>query len=122
MMLWQYLAILIIHWIADFVLQTHWQAANKSKNIDALGEHVKTYTAVLALTVPIIMVQTITLSQWACFIVLNGLLHFLTDYHTSRASAPLFEQKKWHDFFVVIGLDQLIHQLTLGLTFMVCFS
>jgi hypothetical protein len=35
---------LFIHWIADFVLQTHWQATNKSKNNIALTQHVTTYS------------------------------------------------------------------------------
>src|SRR5258705_12177595 len=43
-----YLALLVSHWIADFVMQTHWQATNKSKNNIALSHHVLVYTACLA--------------------------------------------------------------------------
>jgi hypothetical protein len=35
--------ILTTHFIADFVCQTHWQAINKSKDNNALTQHVGTY-------------------------------------------------------------------------------
>jgi hypothetical protein len=50
------------------------------------------------------------------FAAINGALHFVTDYITSRASSNLWEEKKWHRFFVMIGFDQLIHQATLAST------
>jgi len=33
------IGILLIHGIADYVLQTHWQATNKSSNLTALVTH-----------------------------------------------------------------------------------
>lgn len=115
-MLWQYVGLLSVHWAADFVLQTHWQAANKSKNLEALARHVGTYTAALFLGTAI-GVLGFTLS-WAvvAFAAVNGVLHFGTDYYTSRWSSALYAKQDWHNFFVVIGLDQLIHQATLAAT------
>ena len=46
-MLWPFVVLLATHWVADFVLQTHWQASNKSKNNVALSRHVLVYTGVL---------------------------------------------------------------------------
>jgi hypothetical protein len=43
--------------------------------------------------------------------------HGVTDYFTSKWTSRLWEEKKVHDFFVVIGLDQLIHATTLLITF-----
>lgn len=122
-MMWQFLGLLLVHWFADFVLQTHWQATNKSKRNDALALHVLTYTAVLA-------VWTVVAfggfgAKWpalAGFIMINSVLHFATDYCTSRWSSRLYAKQDWHNFFVVIGLDQLIHQFTLAATMLWIFQ
>lgn len=137
-----FLVLLGVHWFADFVLQTHWQASNKSKNNVALAEHVITYTAMIGIAVPAIF-QVV---DWraAEFVAVNGVLHFATDYVTSRISSRLFMAQfdsvgimvgqraetrlamkngfnpPW--FFVVIGADQLIHQVTLALTMKVFFG
>lgn len=110
---WQFLWLLAAHWVADFVLQTHWQASNKSKNNVALSRHVLVYTAILGLASFPLMVGNIA---WLPFVVGNGALHFATDYFTSRWSSKLYAKQDWHNFFVVIGLDQLIHQTTLAVT------
>jgi hypothetical protein len=112
--LWQFVSLLAVHWIADFVLQTHWQASNKSKNNVALFRHVLFYTACLAVASG--MIFGFGSPAWFGFVWLNFALHFATDYFTSRASSRLYAKQDWHNFFVVIGLDQLIHQLTLAAT------
>jgi hypothetical protein len=112
-MILQFLALLAVHWVADFVLQTHWQASNKSKRMDALARHVGCYTMVLFFAVPFVFPGE-HYGPWSAFILLNGSLHFLTDYVTSRISSKLYAKQDWHNFFVVIGFDQLIHQATLG--------
>jgi hypothetical protein len=112
-MLYQFLILLVTHWIADFVCQTHWQASNKSKNNWALGAHVATYTLILAFFSVIVFGPTLLTGL---FIVVNGILHFITDYITSRITSKLWAEQKVHDFFVIVGLDQLIHQVTLAAT------
>ena len=134
----QFLVLLVVHWFADFVLQTHWQASNKSKNNAALGAHVLTYTGCLALATWFLFGPT-----WSSvgFVAVNGALHFTTDWCTSRASSRLFmeqldavhvsgvgyrmalkEKFTFHWFFVVLGFDQLTHQLTLAGTMMIIFG
>jgi hypothetical protein len=109
---WQLVALLAAHWLGDFVLQTDFQASNKSKRLDALALHVATYTVTLFVAAVILFgVMTAVI-----FAVINGALHFVTDYITSRASSRLWEEQNWHAFFVVIGFDQLIHQATLAST------
>lgn len=112
-LLWQFLALLGAHWVADFVLQTHWQASNKSKRNDALFRHVLVYTACLGATSAVIFRPGL---GWLAFTWLNFALHFGTDYFTSRWTSRLYAKQDWHNFFVVVGLDQLIHQTTLALT------
>ena len=126
MILLQFVLLLAVHWIADFVLQTHWMASNKSKSNVALGAHVATYTAVLFGALPVIFPGSMpsALGAILTFTVVNGALHFATDYCTSRWTSRLFAA--WmkdtqrtdhiHNFFVVVGLDQLIHQVTLAAT------
>lgn len=113
-MISQFLALLFIHWVADFILQTHWQAQNKSKNNEALARHVGVYTLTLA-TASWFVFGT-SYDKWAAFWALNGLLHFCTDYFTSKWTSKLYAKQDWHNFFVIVGLDQLIHQFTLALT------
>lgn len=113
--------LLAVHWVADFVLQTHWQASNKSKNNVALARHVLVYTACLAAGALPLLAWPDRGIQWLAFVAANGALHFATDYGTSRWSSRLWSKQDWHNFFVVIGLDQLIHQVTIGVTMWVLF-
>jgi hypothetical protein len=92
--------LLILHWLADFILQSNWQAQNKSSNNYALLAHVSTYTLVLC----VIDMK---------FALFNGLTHLVVDYITSRISKKLWLEKEVHYFFVIIGLDQLIHTIIL---------
>ena len=96
--------VLFTHWAADFVLQSNWMAQGKSKAYLPLLSHVAVYTLVLALIHPL----------WA---IINGILHFLVDYFTSRISSKLYTKGDIHNFFVVIGLDQFIHAITLLATY-----
>lgn len=114
-MIYQFICLLVVHWFGDFVLQTHWQASNKSKRNDALAAHVGVYTFTLAVGTLLIFSQGRN-SRIAIFFLLNGVLHLVTDYFTSRASSKLYAKQDWHNFFVVVGFDQLIHQVTLALT------
>lgn len=143
--LWQFVIILAAHYVGDFLLQSHWQATNKGKSNLALMEHVAVYTVTLALVTVIMFGMT---GMWFVFIWMNMVLHFCTDYVTSRWSGARFKPaidqtcrvlvfqqayrrepdhydlerlrldpgKCWHNFFCVIGFDQLIHQATLAVT------
>jgi hypothetical protein len=111
------LFLLAVHWFADFVLQTDWQAANKGKNLSALSQHVGVYTS--ALGISSILLFPFSPMRWATFTILNGSLHFITDFATSRVLAKRAKSDNPHGFFIIIGLDQLIHQITLVTT--MCF-
>lgn len=117
------LSLLITHFVADFLLQSDWMALNKSKRWDALGLHVAVYSLCFA--------------PWGLrFWLLTFITHFITDAITSRVTSKLWfmqnmgivgigpiehDYTSWklipwkrHWFFVVIGLDQLIHYGTLA--------
>lgn len=95
---------LLVHWFADFVLQTDWQAENKSKNNVALTRHVSTYSLCW-------------LPLGISFAAVTFVTHWLTDWVTSRINSRLYKAGKIHEFFVSVGFDQVIHYVTLALTY-----
>lgn len=106
--------VLFAHWIADFVCQTHWQASNKSKNWNALLRHVVVYTAIMAALVGIVVQSWF---RWEVFVAITFVAHFITDAITSRVTSRLYAKQDWHNFFVVVGFDQLLHYAQIFLTF-----
>jgi Protein of unknown function (DUF3307) len=118
---WQFVALLAVHWLADFVLQSHWMSVNKSKRLDALSLHAVTYTGALlvgsGLVLGLRQIELLVL-----FVGANGFLHFATDFVTSRITSRLWCQQREHDFFVMVGLDQLVHQVTLATTLWLIFA
>lgn len=126
------IAIQTVHWVADFIVQGHKDAEDKWKDKKKLTNHVFTYTITLTFgmwlacgiikVIPLghevatpISVLVIFVLVWA---LLNGVLHWVTDYITSKQvhrlkeEAP-FKQTKYKDMMILIGLDQLIHTTTL---------
>ena len=126
------LQIVFAHWVSDFVLQSGWMATNKSKNWQALLAHVATYTAsmtVLMFVMAILLSDTVikfnmingiilamTPTAYMAWILLNGVLHLITDAVTSRITYKLWGRSKMHEFFVVVGFDQMIHYTCLFVT------
>lgn len=107
------LLIIFLHFIADFVCQSHWMATNKSKDVVALSAHVVVYTCVLTAGLVIVLGVSYPLFQYC---IMNGLLHFYVDFVTSRVSSYMWSKGRIHDFFVVVGFDQLVHYFCLILT------
>lgn len=118
-------SIILIHWIADFVLQTDKQAKGKSKNWNDLLTHTVTYS--LIWFIPILILQL-----YGGFWLLNDLFggpkimlffpitficHTITDYFTSRLNSKLWAKGDIHNFFVSIGFDQVLHYVQLFLTY-----
>ncbi len=97
------LLLIWVHFIADFIFQTSKQALNKSTSNYWLGQHILVYTICL------------TPFGWK-FALVNGLLHFLVDWISSRLSSYFYKQNKRHIFFIVIGADQALHMTCLVLT------
>lgn len=111
--------LLFVHWMADFVFQSHWQATNKSKDNYALASHVTTYTLLwyIAIFGWLIYYDIGATPKMVLFLPITFVAHFCTDYVTSRITSHFYKKQDFHNFFVVIGFDQLLHYLQIFLIF-----
>jgi len=119
-MIWGVLYILIVHWFADFVLQTHHMSTRKSTSNYYLTMHVTIYSFVTiflwSLLFPFTEL-TVSFNGFLLSLVSIFVMHWITDYFTSRWTSRLYKEERFHDFFVVIGFDQVLHYTQLLLTF-----
>lgn len=105
------LAIAVIHWVADFILQTRWQALNKSHNFNALMGHTLTYSGVWFAWVAVYCnyLGMNWFNKAAIFWMITLILHSITDLITSQLTSYFFGKKDYHNGFVIVGLDQMLH-------------
>lgn len=112
------IALIIAHYFGDFRFQTDWMATRKSWDIRALLLHVFIYTLCFA--------------PWGLtFMMITFMTHLATDAITSQLTTKFFffvrepdSPTTWsyrpelrHMFFETVGIDQLIHFVTLALTY-----
>ena len=111
------LYLLLVHWVADFVLQTNQMALNKSKSNYYLGMHVTIYTltTIVAWWVMLLVVGIYSITSLTYILAASAIfgMHFITDYITSRISGKYYKAQKNHEFFVTIGFDQWLHYVCL---------
>lgn len=124
-------SIIIIHFIADFIMQDEKWALGKSKNWDALLMHTITYTSVWLVIALIIDVYTNqTTNDWyfdtldvQLFLLITFVCHTITDYFTSRIVSKKFAEGKYGSAipnfgaFTLIGGDQVLHYIQLFATY-----
>ena len=103
------LVLVWLHFLADFIMQTDKMALNKSKSNKWLLVHVSVYS------VPFLYFGII-------FAAITGVLHFATDYVSSRAASRMWAKDERHWFFVVVGADQALHLTALVLTYSYCLN
>jgi hypothetical protein len=118
--MWVFIYILLIHWFADFILQTRHMATRKSSSNYYLTMHVLIYSfATIVLWILFFLAVEIPMSRLTVFgaMGITFVTHWLTDYITSRYTTKYFLAKKDKEFYNMIGFDQLIHALTLFLTY-----
>ena len=108
------LAILFIHWLADFIFQSHEMSLKKSKSVKWLSYHVLVYSVVTTLCWFVFSPEVVTIGYIFCWTFMS---HWITDFFTSKWTSYLWKKESVHNFFVVIGIDQFIHATTLLLTY-----
>lgn len=97
------LVLFLCHFVGDFIMQSDYMARNKSKSNWVLAQHVLLYC------IPFMVFG------WY-FALMNACLHFAVDWVTSRMTAFFWEREEIHNFFSVIGFDQMIHMMFLTVT------
>lgn len=111
--------LLLSHWIGDFLLQTPWMRANKSKQMLPLILHsgVIFFTMLVAFAI-IFLIMEKPITWYTCLVItvgsfINAVTHCFIDGISSRLTSQLYERKDYQNFFNVIGLDQVFHLLIL---------
>lgn len=122
------LLIIWAHFVADFMLQNDKMAQNKSTSNIWLTNHIMVYSfAMLGILAPFVYLlnpqdshmQLVWLLVW---VAINGALHWITDWCSSRATSYLWQKGDRHNFFVVVGADQAIHLSTMVVTWAWLFN
>jgi hypothetical protein len=109
-----FIFILLIHFLADFALQTDDQAKGKSTDIKWLFYHVGVYSIIW------LMASWFYFGDFRpalIFALITFAAHYITDYTTSRIGKPFWDKGDYHNGFVVVGFDQILHYLQLYYTF-----
>lgn len=115
--MWPYFFMLVVHWFADFVMQTRAMANNKSKSLYYLTLHVLVYTISTMILWTVFMplffgiecsTNTILLAMGLIF-----LTHWPTDKITSNITKYFYAKGNEKMFFTTIGFDQVLHFLQL---------
>jgi hypothetical protein len=114
--------LLLAHGLCDYLLQTDWQATNKSKEWKPLLSHTATYTTTMTLIVCMMFLHIPIWSIDFCgkiilFGIITFITHTITDYFTSRLNSKLWAAQKRHAFFCALEGDQLLHYIQLFTTY-----
>jgi len=106
--LWAMFAFQIKHFVCDFVLQTQFQIRNKGTYGHFAGfAHAGTH--VLG-SVPALLILGATPATMAILLLAEFVIHYHVDWYKARFDQGRGEQDNL--YWIVFGIDQLVHQLT----------
>lgn len=112
-----FILILLIHFLADFGLQTHEQAIGKGEGHDVFNKQLFCHVGVYSLIWLIASSIYLSWPNALIFASITFVCHYATDFITSRVGKPYWAKQDMHNGFVVIGFDQMLHYIQLILTF-----
>ena len=124
-------AIIIIHWISDFIMQDEKWALGKSKNWRDLIMHTMLYSAIwwfpiliaILINQPDIQDGNQVLFKSLLFIFITFITHTIIDYTTSKIVSKKFAKQEYGSpipnfgAFTIIGFDQVLHYIQLFVTY-----
>jgi hypothetical protein len=108
------ISLILVHFLADFALQTSEQAENKSTDLIQLTYHVLTYSFIW------LIFAYCLYGSWELAFAFSGITfvsHWLTDWASSRIGSAYWKNGDLHNGFVVVGADQVWHYIQLLLTY-----
>ncbi len=114
--------IFFLHFLADFILQPYWMKIEKSRRPIIMVFHVAIYIIILFFGLAMIIVPLNALA----FALVNGAIHLCIDWASSRVISgssrdlkvrdgpePLYERVDMYIPIVFLGIDQLLHHISL---------
>jgi hypothetical protein len=108
--LWAMLAFQLKHFLCDFVLQTQTQAQKKGFYANIAGiTHAGTHVIG---SIPALLILGADLRMIVVLLIGEFLVHYHTDWLKARTDRERAAAGQDHVFWMMFGLDQLIHQLT----------
>jgi hypothetical protein len=108
--LWAMLAFELKHFICDFVIQTQTQARKKGFYGDIAGiTHAGSH---IIGSIPALLILGADIQTMAILLIGEFLIHYHTDWFKARLDRTRATAGQDHVFWILFGLDQLIHQLT----------
>lgn len=102
--------ILLMHYVADFLLQSQNVRKNKHDSLEEMFTHIGIYSVVMMCTTWVLGLPPI---WWA----INVLAHLAVDFMTAPASHSFFSTEDYWWGMNIVGLDQLIHIFILIATY-----
>ena len=120
--------VLFGHWLSDFVLQKNKQKPSKDKSLKTkvkktlknLVPHTIHYSLILTGLIFILDLFNVFGAQswWntPLLFIIIFITHYITDFIITMVNSEYLKKNKRHEYFVMIGLDQLIHYMTLFIT------
>lgn len=122
------LFLLTVHFVADFMFQSGQMANNKSTDNKWLTWHIFTYTLIWGGIMGIYCIsQNYGFKNWAVFVIITFISHWITDYFTSKVVREKFNRKEYGadvpnlGAFSIIGFDQLLHYIQIFITYKLLF-
>jgi Na+/H+-translocating membrane pyrophosphatase len=121
--------------VGDLLLQDQNTRLNKSRKNSLLLVHTVIYTLVLLFLTTIVgyhialnEFSLLTIDRFQLFYLviiyslINGVIHFCTDYVTSRSAKYYYDTKQYWSWMNVIIIDQVLHFLAVSITFYYLFE
>lgn len=112
------LILLVLHLIADFLLQGSGLSKRKESKILYLFIHVGIYTLLFAILSPLLL--SLTIVQGLIFSGINGFSHLIIDFFSSKLKHKYW-QKNESVYVLLITLDFVLHMAILLSTYIYLF-
>lgn len=110
--------IMFIHLIGDMFFQGNKLSTKKASKLSALLKHTSIYTLVLIICSPLML--NLDFKQTLIFALLNGALHLIVDYYTSKLKNKYWETDE-NKYILTVGLDHFIHLTLLIVSYYTLF-